>query len=321
LLLDAQGNLYGTTTGGGARGAGTVYELSPQSDGTWKEQVLYSFGSPNDASAPQAGLVRDSQGNFFGTTTSGGGKANGGTVFELSPDGSGGWAEKVLFSFPESGAGPYGSLIMDKNGSLYGTTFRGGTVDGGTAFKLSQSGGVWQEQILHSFGDLFGFGDGSEPIAGLTAGVNGHLYGVTLSGGTNNCFRYPFGCGTVFELAPKLNGTWNERVIYNFSGSDGFLPYGQLIFDKAGNLYGTTEYGGNAGGCIYDQMLVNCGTAFELSPMQGGGWTEKVLMNFDDKNLGGQLSNGLLLDAAGNLYGTSPIGGPNFAGLVFEILP
>ncbi len=311
LLIDRKGNLFGTT-------ASDVFELSPRPNGKWKETVLYTFQGGNDAGDPVAGLIRDSLGNFFGTTTSGG-TFNGGTVFELSQDDFGSWNESVLYSFPEPGAGPYGSLVMDKVGNLLGTTFRGGRADGGTVFELvPQVDGGWQEQTIHEFTSLFSLGDGSEPIPGLTVGPNGHFYGTTLLGGEDRCFTAPYGCGTVFEIAPTDDGTWEEQVIYSFHGVDGFLPYGQLAFDKAGNIYGTTEYGGNAGGCTYGFDVVNCGVAFKLTQARGV-WSEQILVNFANGPLGGQPTTGLVPDVAGNLYGVSFSGGQFDAGLVYEI--
>lgn len=169
---------------------------------------------------------------------------------------------------------------MDKHGDLLGTTFRGGSVDGGTVFELvPQVGGGWQKQTIHEFTSIFSLGDGSEPIPGLTVGPSGHFYGTTLLGGEDRCFSAPYGCGTIFEIAPSHDGTWKEQVIYSFHGGDGFLPYGQLAFDKAGNIYGTTEYGGNDGGCTYGFDIVNCGVAFKLT-QSSGVWSEQVLVNF-----------------------------------------
>ena len=318
LYLDGEGNLYGTSYGG------TFFELSPPTGGSgpWTQTILHRF-TGLDGASPNGELIRDADGNFYGTTSLGGGHDNGGTVYELSPDGSGGWTEKVLYVFHEAGAGPYSGLVMNRKGHLFGTTFRGGSTDGGTAFELAPDGvGGWKQRTIHTFAAFLHSGDGSEPIAGLTMDTQGNLYGATLTGGAPVCSFIVYGCGTIFQLSPDGNGGWKERVIYSFQGgNDGFLPYGELVFDSAGNLYGTTYYGGGDGGCIYENQLVHCGTVFELSPDGSGGWTEKILMSFHDGTRGGQLDTGLVLDPQGNLYGVSPKGGHSNNGLVFEIIP
>jgi uncharacterized repeat protein (TIGR03803 family) len=307
LVFDAAGNLYGTTYQGGANNVGTVFELTSGPGGSWTEKLLHSFGNYPDGSLPSSSLVFDAAGTLYGTTASGG--HNGmGTVFELMPDGSGGWTELVLHDFTDAdGAFPYAGLIFDGAGNLYGTTSNGGTSNAGTVFELTPTvGGSWTETVLHSFGNGT---DGASPAyAGLTL-VSGSLYGTTAHGGTSSsCFR---GCGTVFELAPAAGGGWTEQVLHNFgNGTDGILPYAGLVMDRTGKLYGTTTSGGT----------FQEGTAFELSP-SGGGWTEQVLYSFGNGTDGANPYAGLIMDAAGNLYGTTNLGGTNNDGTAFEITP
>ncbi len=304
LISDAAGNLYGTTEYGGTYGCGVAFELTPESGGSWTEKVLHSFGDSTDGISPsQAGLIFDAAGNLYGTTSN-----KQGTVFELTPTKDGGWTEKILHSFNGTDGGfPFAGLTIDAAGNLYGTTYEGGTYNSGTVFELTPTkGGGWTEKVLHSFGNG---ADGAFPRAGLIFDSAGNLYGTTSQGGAyNSCMpTIPRNnistCGTVFELTPKAGGRWTERVLYSFNhnGTDGYDPLAGLIFDAAGNLYGTTSMGGseNGRGCF-----LGCGTVFELTPTKGGGWTEKVVHNFDGTD-GVSPSAGLIIDAAGNLYGTT----------------
>lgn len=248
LVMDKKGNLYGTTSFGGAHGDGTVFELTPS--GT--ETILYSFeGSGTDGYNPESTLLLDAEGNLYGTTGNGGSYGYG-TVFKLTPAGT----ETILHSFGESGDGyyPSASLIFDKKGNLYGTTGTGGAYGYGTVFELAFSG---TETILHSF-NANGT-DGTNPEAGLVLGKKGTLYGTTVSGGA---LCSPSGCGTVFELAPSKK---KESILHSFGATgDGYYPYGGLVLDKEGNLYGTTYLGGyNAGECAY---FGGCGTVFKVTP-------------------------------------------------------
>jgi uncharacterized repeat protein (TIGR03803 family) len=303
LTFDAAGNLYGTTFGGGTSDAGTVFELTPAAGGTWTEKVLHNFSHGSDGGKPAAGLIFDGAGNLYGTTF-GGGTSDAGTVFELTPAAGGTWTETVLHNFGSGtdGVYPQSGLIFDAAGNLYGTTFGGGTYGGGTVFELTPAaGGTWTEQVLHNF--QIGTGaDGHGPYAGLTFDATGNLYGTTNEGGT-------YGVGTVFKLTPAAGGTWTETVLHNFgSGTDGFNPAAGLIFDGAGNLYGTTYNGGTPG----------YGTLFELTPAAGGTWTEQVLHNFGSGTDGTNPVAGLIFDATGNLYGTTTAGGSNGGGTVFR---
>jgi uncharacterized repeat protein (TIGR03803 family) len=297
LIKDLAGNLYGTTTGGGiSYGYGTVFELAP--DGI--ETVLYAFTGGSDGNDPYAGLIRDSAGNLYGTTAFGGARHYG-TVFELAPDGT----ETVLHSFTGSdGADPFAGLIKDKAGNLYGTTEEGGSTscEGygcGTVFELAPDG---TETVLHAF---TGGNDGDDPIGGLIKDSAGNLYGTTVNGGGTGC---GYGCGTVFKLAP--DGT--ETVLYAFTGgSDGAGPAAGLIKDSAGNLYGTTEGGGGTS-C---NSGYGCGTVFEFAP----DGTETVLHAFTGGNDGATPFAGLIKDSAGNLYGTTFLGGTYGGGVVFKV--
>ena len=270
------------------------------------DNVLHSFNNNGmDGNNPYAGLIFDAAGNLYGTT-SGGGTSSDGTVFELTPAAGGTWTEKVLHSFNQNGTDgyePFAGLIFDAAGNLYGTTFAGGTYDLGTVFELTPAaGGTWTEKVLWSFGNGT---DGHKLYAGLIFDAAGNLYGTTVGGGTPDL-------GTVFELTPAAGGTWTEKVLYNFGGgTDGTAPYGGLIFDAAGNLYGTTSQGGTS----------NLGTAFELTPAGGGTWTEKVLHTFGSGTDGVDLVAGLIFDGAGNLYGMTLRGGTYALGTAFELTP
>jgi uncharacterized repeat protein (TIGR03803 family) len=178
LIFDAARNLYGTTSGGGTYGDGTVFELTPAGGGGWTEKVLYSFGNGTDGSDPWAGLIFDAVGNLYGTTY-GGGTYNYGTVFELTPTAGGGWTEKVLHNFNYNGTDgdyPYAGLIFDAARNLYGTTLGGGTYNSGTVFRVNAVGGRVRVQVLHSFGNGTA---GWEPYAGLIFDAVGNLYGTT----------------------------------------------------------------------------------------------------------------------------------------------
>ena len=226
----------------------------------------------------------------------------------------------MLYNFGNGADGQYPTgLMMSRSGNLYGTTFEGGIYnncyDGtacGTVFELSPDGrGGWTEAVLHSFGNGT---DGQSPFAGLIMDGAGNLYGTTNAGGIyNNCNYGPItSCGTAFELSPQLGGGWTETVLHNFgNGTDGQNPESALSSDTAGNLYGTTQDGG----------LYGNGTVFELSPNSGGGWTETVLHSFNGNGMDGDFpySAGVIVDTAGNLYGTTVIAGSHGTGAVFEI--
>lgn len=288
LIMDEEGNLYGTTFTGGSSGCsgwgcGTVFAVAPDS----AETVLYTFTGGADGAYPYAGLVTDNSGNLYGTTYQGGGTgcSDGqgcGTVFELAPDGT----ETRLHAFQDGtgdGQYPKGGVVRDRHGNLYGTTYLGGSLDGGTIFKLASDG---TETILHSFCTYINeCPDGQFPDAGLIRDAKGNLYGTTYQGGAD-------GDGTVFKLAP--DGT--ETVFYSFKGGsgDGSFPTDDLVRDDRGNLYGTTEYGGR--GCDY-----GCGTVFKVAP----DGTEKVMYFFTCGSDGAAPVANLIAGQDDNLYGTA----------------
>jgi len=288
LIMDAAGNLYGTTSSGGTENCdpscGTVYELKKNGGLT----VLHSFaGFQSDGCEPYAGLLRDKAGNLYGTTL-GCGAYSFGTVFRVDTTGT----ETVLYNFTggRDGGGPSAGLISDKSGNLYGTTFDGGAYEYGVVFKLTPSSGGWKESVLYSFA---GGANGGYTDAGLIFDKAGNLYGSTLRGGA-------YDAGMVFKLSPSTKGAWNIRVLYSFTGNnDGGSPRASVIFDKSGNLYGTTQVGG------YYQY----GTVFELKPTHKGQWKESVLWDFTGGADGANPYAGLIEDGDGNLYGTALNGG------------
>ncbi len=245
LLRDKQGNLYGTTIDGGSFNFGTVFKI----DTAGTESVLYSFAGANgDGSTPDSRLVRDKQGNLYGTTLWGGAHSSG-TVYMIDTTGQ----ETVLYSF--SGAGgdgsyPLGGLVRDAKGNLYGTTSFGGAYGFGTVYKLDVAR---KETVLYSFA---GGTDGAVPRAGLLR-IHGNLYGTTNRGGDPTCPGG--GCGTVFKLDPA----GNETLLHVFTLTDGGYPASGLVRDKLGNLYGTTVGGGNSG-C--QPGMGGCGTIFQVTP-------------------------------------------------------
>ncbi|HET9407905.1 MAG TPA: choice-of-anchor tandem repeat GloVer-containing protein [Candidatus Sulfotelmatobacter sp.] len=301
MIFDGKGNLYGTTAGGGANGGcsgcGTVFKLSPTASGAWTETILYGFGASfGDGIDSLSSLTFDGKGNLYGTTITGGGQQEG-TVFELSPSLGGTWTEKILINFTggTDGGQPVGGLVFDSVGNLYGVTSVGGLHGFGTVFRLTPgAGGTWTEQVLHSFA---GGNDGATPTFGNTLIPDGagNLYGVASQGGLHDY-------GVVFELV-RASG-WAEKVLYAFpGGSGGSFPEGSLVFDHAGNLYGSASY-----------------TVFELSPTSSGFWTEKTLHSFVGGSDGASAAAGLIFDKAGNLYGTTGTGGAH-RGIVFELTP
>jgi uncharacterized repeat protein (TIGR03803 family) len=270
LIFDAAGNLYGTTPFGGANGVGTVFELTPGTNGKWKEKVLHNFGNSisTDGENPYEKVVFDQEGNLYGTTTYGGNFDGDcafescGTVFRLVPEANGKWKEEILLNFSpyedyKDGIWPISDLVIDGAGNLYGTTSAGGVTGGGVVFQLAQGAdGKWKEKVLHTF--TYKGPDGDEPFAGLVFDAAGNLYGTTAFGGVYGqaCDYFIHGCGTVFKLTPASDGKWNEKVVHSFDGKDGELPSADLIFDAAGNLYGTTSEGG----------VMGIGTVFQLTP-------------------------------------------------------
>ena len=253
LLFDQAGNIYGTTSSGGAYGDGTVYELTPSGSG-WTESLLHSFGYGTDGITPYRSMVVfDNAGNLYGTTYYGG-AFNAGSVFQLTPSESG-WIEKVIYSFlgNTDGRFPYSGLIIDQSGNLYGTTTDAGSGYGGTVFELSPSGSGWTYSALYSLtGSL---GDSCGPAWALTMDAVGNLYDTTECDGANQA-------GNVFKLT-NTGGSWTYTSLHDFTGgSDGLWPISGVTFDTSGNLYGTTYYGGDLNcGNTY-----GCGVVWEITP-------------------------------------------------------
>lgn len=249
LTFDAAGNMYGTTQFGGV-GNGTVFRLM-HGDGGWHESVIYNFSARPDGNVPESGVAVDPAGNIYGTTSLGG-TANLGTVFELSPSGSG-YTEKVIYNFQNGsdGSQPWGELVLDAAGNLYGTATSGGDGNGGTVFELTPSGGNWNFNLIHSFPGTGGFG----PMAGLTMDSAGNLYGTSLGG--------PSGQGFIYKLTRTGGGGWTFTDLHDFTGADGSNPAGVVTLGSDGTLYGTTKNGGafNSGQCG-----AGCGVIWQITP-------------------------------------------------------
>jgi len=339
LVRDMAGNLYGTTFYNGGGGYGVVFKL----DTTGKETILYRFFRGHDGENPVAGLILDAKGNLYGDTTAGG-YSRYGVVFKVAPSGK----ETVLHSFvggTKDGCYPYGSLLMDKAGNLYGTTEECGASGYGVVFKLGKNG---RKTLLHSFAG--GATDGQNPdLASLLLDAHSNLYGVTYRGGVSgegvvyrlsktgtltllhsfsggasdgcfplgtpvmdtngNLFGTTNSCGSSGHgIVWELSRTGQYIVLHNFAGgaSDGCYPDSGVNLDAAGNLYGTTQYCGSS----------NDGVVFKVDT----GGHETVLHNFVSGD-GIDPYAGVILDAAGNLYGTASEGGSNGYGTVFEITP
>jgi uncharacterized repeat protein (TIGR03803 family) len=295
LLLDVAGNIYGTSSGGGTHGAGTVFKITGIT-----ETVLYSFVGQADGANPVAGLIADAAGNLYGTTTAGGSTGNG-TVFKLSPPTklNPKWTEQVLCSFAggTDGSTPVGAVALDASGNLYGTTSAGGYYGFGTVFQLTP-GITWTENTLHNFQNG---ADGGVPYAGLIADKSGNFYGAATEGGTN-------GGGTIFELTPS-NGVWNFAVIYSVPGWGISGSFRNVVLDGSGNLYATTHCDGD----------YNSGTIYELTPA-GGTWNYNLLYTFTGGH-DGLYSFSTLVSSNGRLYGTTKYGGTKNNGVIFQVTP
>jgi uncharacterized repeat protein (TIGR03803 family) len=290
--------------------------------------VLHNFTGGIDGSNPFAGLTLDAAGHLYGTTGAGGpgncsydNLTGCGTAFRLNHV-SGGWTFSPLYSFQGGSDGDFSTrpMTIGPNGSLYGTTLGGGegtcTFDGATGcgilFNLAPSPTFprtplqpWLEKILYRFS---GAGDGGIPFSSPLFEA-GNIYGTSAVGGAHNF-------GTVFEFVPAGGGNWTENVLYSFAGgSDGRNPSDGLTADNAGNFYGTTEEGGGSATCTN-----GCGVVFELSP-SGSGWTERILYSFQGTTDGMYPNSGVVMDAAGNLYGNTWEGGSGGGGTVYKLTP
>ena len=333
MAFDKAGNLYGSTAFGGPskncnNGCGTVFKLTHPAAGktAWTATTLFAFNDA-DGSLPAGRLILDAAGNLYGTTQTGG-KLGYGTVFRLTPPVAGktAWTQTVLFAFSNTnGADPRAGLVADKAGNLYGTTSYGGNVNAcpattglgagcGVVFALTppaKGKTAWTETTVFSLNATMG----NNPLAGLTLDAKGNLYGTT--------FGTAAGKGsTVFELTPPAAGktAWKETVLASFKGTNGSFADGTLIFDKAGSLYGVTGGGGST------TCRGGCGTVFKLTPPAAGKtvWAETLLYKFvataGDTNPPFPQGS-LLFDKAGNLYGETESGGADFSGAVFKLTP
>jgi uncharacterized repeat protein (TIGR03803 family) len=305
-LLLKGGSLYGTTSEGGINGVGVVFELSPGKP--WVETVLYAFVNGSSGFTPSSGLIEGSNGTYYGTTFKGGAHKQG-VVYRLSLSTAGGWTESPIYAFKGGSDGyePGNNLIFDSSGSLYGVTLG----YPGTAFQLTKSvSGGWTETVLYNFNPNI---EGA-PYSSLVFDRTGNLYGATTSSGSSG--------GTVYQLVPPSGGgAWTKNTLYSFLGSpsnDGAVPTG-ATFDSAGNLWGSTQYGGNNANC----GVTGCGTIFELTPPSapGGAWTEQILYSF----LGGtdgEYPDTQLLLLGTTFYGTTGAGGGEArAGTAFSFVP
>jgi len=308
VTLDTAGNLYGTAVGGGGGscdgGCGVVFKLT-NSSGTWTQSVIHTFTGGTDGSGPGSPVSFDKHGNLYGTTPTGG--ANGvGVVYQMKPDGTGGWKFRVIHVFTggaDGAGGSAGRLIVDAAGNLYGVCTTGGTNGFGTVFEISPSHGQWQFTTLYAFKDQ---PDGGLPYGGLIFDKAGNLYGTTYYAGAHDV-------GTVYKLA-RSNGTWTESVLYSFKGgTDGAQPIGGLVTDAAGSLYGTTS-GGGAASC-------SCGVIFKMTRGANGTWTESVAYRFPGSPSPGFSYNGMVGDSAGTFYGATVHGGGNNDGTIYKFTP
>lgn len=279
--------------------AGTVFASQ------WNGTVLHSFGTGTDGQAAFGRLISDAAGNLYGTTAYGG-ASGAGIVFELTKSQAPSvWIETVLYNFTGASDGlqPYGGLIFDAAGNLYGTTYQGGSYNRGTVYELAPQGGNWTETVLYSF---VGGSDGQGPQSDLVFDQAGILYGTTDNGGSP-------GNGIVFQLTPEQGGTWTETVLHRFMTDEGTSPRAAVIFDREGSLYGTLANDGAFG----------AGAVFRLKPpaTKGGAWTEETLYTFAGGATSGFGPLCRLVLLKGNLYGTTVKGGASYEGTIFQLTP
>jgi uncharacterized repeat protein (TIGR03803 family) len=330
-IVDDQGNFYSIETSNTINcpqfSCGSIYELSPASNGTYTQTILYTFTGGSQGFGPESPLVRDSAGNIYGTTANGG--AGGslcfldlgcGVVFEVSNG-----VETVLHTFTGTpdGIGPAAGLVSDSAGNLFGTTAGGGANNYGTVFELSPNGsGGFNYSIIYSF-QGGAAGDGAEPAAPLVLDAHNNLYGTTTFGGTTDYCddEAHYGCGTVFELSLSSSGAYLEKILYAFHGtSNGVSPATAVVFDSSGNLYGTTYNGGPS--CGY-RNSAGCGVVYELTPTTHGPWQETTLCTFseDAGNIdGGEFPRSALTYYNGQLYGFAGYGA-SMDGTLFSVTP
>lgn len=331
LLVDAAGNLFGTTAYGGHNNGGTLFEMVKQAGGGWKFARLESFcviGGCSRGMHPYAGVIADVDGNLYGTALEGGSNG-GGTVYEWRPDPPTGEEHlKILHAFCgeaacADGKAPMGALTYageasgvryDGTSPLYGTTYQGGADNLGVAFRIVPDGGGWTETVIHDFGAP---GDGATSMSGLTMDAAGNLYGTTFVGGAGNA-------GTVYELSPA-GPSWTETLLHSFCRRhihchDGTGPDFGVIFDGEGNLYGSTNFGGE-----HLRHRGGAGVVYKLTPNGSGGWDQTVLHSMCslDHCADGRFSAYLALDANGDLIGLTANGGRGYrrtgGGVMFKL--
>ncbi|HEX3367978.1 MAG TPA: choice-of-anchor tandem repeat GloVer-containing protein [Candidatus Cybelea sp.] len=303
IAVDRTGNLYGTTVVGGTYTCGTVFKLAPQGSPPWSETVLYNFTCYGDGKSPHGGVTIDGHSQLYGTTVAGGsGYCTGdgcGVAYRLS-----GQHESVMHDFGtgSDGFGPGGPIAFDSAGHAYGTTPDGGSYSQGIVYELSLSGRVWHEKILHAFTGGADGGVGS--LGPLLLDKGGNVYGVTEEGGAHEA-------GTVFELSRRSKKSWKLTTLYAFKGTpDAASPYGGLISDASGDLFGTTYYGG----------AYQYGTVFELVRKPKNKYVERVLYSFKGGNDGSSSTSTLLFGASNDLLGTTSAGGGTCdCGTIFEV--
>jgi uncharacterized repeat protein (TIGR03803 family) len=307
VVFDGQGNAYGTTVVGGIFGCGTVFKLIPGS-GQWTRKTLWNFSCGLDGKNPHGGVTFDKNGNLYGTTVAGGngGICTGdgcGVVFRISTHGG----LRVLYNFTggDDGFGPGSPVVFDSAGKLYSTAPDGGKHKKGVVFQLSFQHNHWVQTVIHAF---TGHADGGIGSLGplLIDNSTGTIYGVTEIDGSHNA-------GTAYKIVPAGGGTWTFTTIWGFRGTpDAGYPYGGLIADSHGNLFGTTYYGG----------ANNLGSVFELKPNQHGTYNERVLYSFKGGKDGSLTTTTLIADGSGNLDGTTSGGGGSCdCGTIFKLTP
>jgi uncharacterized repeat protein (TIGR03803 family) len=294
-VMDTVGNIYGVASEGDLAGqcCGAIYELSPKSGGGYSYSTIYTFTGDGADSFPTGTLTMDAPGNLYGTTAGGYNE-----IYRLSPNGSGGWSESVLYPGSASGFG-FSSVALDAAGNVYSVVVFGGANNKGYVLELSPSGDTWTFRDIYDFDGTHGStGNGSSLVGGLVVDTAGNVYGTTPEGGTSTACSG--GCGVVFKLRPD-GAIWVESVLVNFNGANGSLPGGNLSIDASGNLYGTTQLGGAKA----------FGTVFELTPNGSGGWMQHVLHAFSDANGDGAQPSSPLTLASGVIYGATISGGGN----------
>jgi uncharacterized repeat protein (TIGR03803 family) len=312
VIIGPSGFLYGTTSAGGGgscrgsySGCGTVFSLSPSvgtflsRHPTWNESVLYRFHGL-DGAYPQGDLTFAPNGNIYGTTVNGG-LTGVGTVYALSPNGGGLWLQNVILALNSvlQGSYPWGGVVFDRSGNLYGVLAHDGLTGYGTVYKLTPEGFLWLESNVHGF--TWG-NDGAIPQGGLTTDASGNVFGTTIYGGSGSG-------GVAFEDSDS-GGSWSHHILHAFSGGIGLGSYDKLAMDSSGNLYGTTFAEGSS----------NCGTVFELV-RSGNNYTYQTLHTFTGGSGGAYPFSTLAIDSDRNLYGTTSSGGSHNQGIVFKIAP